>query len=1059
MADEKPADTPAAKSEDKAAAKSEDKAAAKSEDKAADTSSALKLLESAAKAALPVVVSAVVSVGFVAFAGKAILWTRFNALQVPGDQVVKAVPQGEAVAIGASLLLIFGALGVLAALGVYLVDRAGRATALMSRGLLVILLIEAVVAIWHTEGKSLTSSIVATEFVVLAVGTILWATFVAGLTEERKAPGARGEEGKGEYPCGPFFYFEKDKKLLRGKKDGRPSSDPKNGITTNEKIFVPLIAALLAGAAFGAALLLGRGAGWAWVSAMGMAIAAFFVGVLSHCIRFWNRRRAQDAEEEKKARRKAAEEARKKKKKAKKRRKRQKKLRARLIAQWKAVCTGCGPAPTVVFLSEGASPPEKPPGGGGADELTEQSGVDLAHWGVILVLALAALVVAVPSVILQEWWLAIALGAVALLGAALWQIASLSKEGFVWYGLAVFISVPLFGTAMLMASNADEPKVQPMAMIRSTDGPDEAIQGLYVTEADDRVYFANVATEGCKNRVRDNSGRLLWVPKKEVLAMSVGPLQGVEEAGKTALEMSYDLTPAVETGRGPFFSPGQEESAVEESVGTGVPLDTRLANVGSAVRPYFGAGLRIEPEVVSPGGEATLRMTAPNEEEEVEGFGESREHHNLRIGGRVADIAKERSGAGGAEYIETENGRLINLDKKGAYVLDEDDDYVLATEDDDGDVDNRGDGISPYVRLDDPAVLSVETESESESEPEPADEEPVYVPIEELDGGVAQVDSNAKQAVSLAGGSFEGRSWDAEPKVELNGRPLLRQAWHKDHIRFNVPEDAQTSVVTVECDQLAGSPLLQVSRAPQARIAVEMKKGTPWVKFNGRASGTAQASASSAKANKKKKKKEPLTRRWKVDGILAGHDETIHHRLEPRMAPYEIELTVIDKAGNTDVAKLQFLRLPARVLRPTLNPFRQQRIKRAMRVVRKAIKGAAEAERPKGVEIDSYTDKPGKPMKNLGRSLDHADGVRERLLHDFDGGATSPEASEDLEGVSVEELAHGERCSIHPNANPANLHVDLLLLHDGVIVRPAEDCRPQDQQSATWRPPPGKTSG
>ncbi len=76
------------------------------------------------------VVSAVVSVGFVAFAGKAILWTRFEALQVPGDQVVKAVPQNEAVAIGASLLLIFGALGVLAAVGVYLVDRAGRATAL-----------------------------------------------------------------------------------------------------------------------------------------------------------------------------------------------------------------------------------------------------------------------------------------------------------------------------------------------------------------------------------------------------------------------------------------------------------------------------------------------------------------------------------------------------------------------------------------------------------------------------------------------------------------------------------------------------------------------------------------------------------------------------------------------------------------------------------------------------------------------------------------------------------------------------------------------------------------
>ncbi len=96
----------------------------------------------------------------------------------------------------------------------------------------------------------------------------------------------------------------------------------------------------------------------------------------------------------------------------------------------------------------------------------------------------------------------------------------------------MFISVPLFGTVMLMASNADEPQVQPMALIRSTDGPEEAIQGLYVTEGDERVYFANVATEGCENEVTPNSGRLLWVPKKEVVAMAIGPLQGVKRPAK-----------------------------------------------------------------------------------------------------------------------------------------------------------------------------------------------------------------------------------------------------------------------------------------------------------------------------------------------------------------------------------------------------------------------------------------------------------------------------------------------------------------------------------------------
>lgn len=63
------------------------------------------LWKSAANTLGPALVSLVVSVGFVAFAGKAVLWARFSALGVPADQVVKAVPQDEAVAVGASFLL------------------------------------------------------------------------------------------------------------------------------------------------------------------------------------------------------------------------------------------------------------------------------------------------------------------------------------------------------------------------------------------------------------------------------------------------------------------------------------------------------------------------------------------------------------------------------------------------------------------------------------------------------------------------------------------------------------------------------------------------------------------------------------------------------------------------------------------------------------------------------------------------------------------------------------------------------------------------------------------
>lgn len=1041
MADEKAAE--------KAAAKPDDKAAAKPEGGSADTS-VLGLLKSATAAALPIIVSAVVSVGFVAFAGKAVLWTRFEALQVPGDQVVKAVPQGEAVATGASMLLIFGALGGLAALGVYLLDRRGRATASMSRGLLVILAAEATVAIWHTQGKPVTSKIVAVEFVVFAVGIIFWSTFVAGLTKERKVPGGESEGRKPEPPCGPFYYVESDDGgCLQKAKEDSPDG-PQNGITRGEKTFTPLIAAILAGLAYGIAILARRGAGWACVAALAVIMVVFLVAILRHCLLFARRRKA-DADA--KAKKKKAEEE------AAKRKGSLRKMCADLSARCKAkVKAKCGAAKK----EEGAS---------------EQSGVDLAFPGAVLVLGLAMLVVAVPPILLGEWWLAIALGAVALVGAALWQIASLSKEGFVWYGLAVFISVPLFGTLMLMASNAAEPQVQPMALIRSTDGPDEAIQGLYVTESADRVYFANVATEGCKNEVRKDSGRLLWVPKEEVLAMAVGPLQGVEEAGKAALEMSYDLTPAVETGKTVAVETGGEgaQVEVEGSEEAGAPHDTRLENAGTAVRPFFGAGLRVEPEVVSPGDEATLRMSAPNEA--VEGFGASRGGHNLRLGGKVVDIAKERAGTSAPEYIEAESGRLIDLGKEGAYVK-EQGEFTLAEEEDDGDADNGGDGQGTYVRLEDPAILEVDES--------PVGEEPVYVQVEEADGA-GQVASSAPE-VALAGGTFEGRSWDPESEVKLAGRPLYRQAWHRDHIKFHVPEDARTGVVSVECDQLAGSPLLQVSRAPQARIVVQMQPESARVWFDSTASsvalpggaaprgesesgesttgessngGTSAGEGSEGSAATAKPEAAPLTRRWKVDGVQAGHGPTIHQRLAPRMAPYEIELTVIDEDGNSDTAKLQLLRLPAVALQPKLSLRRRQRVRKAMKKARKAIKEAAEAERPKGVEIDGYTDSPGKALGNLKNSLRRDESARKRLLLDFEAEAeaSSSEAPEDARDVPVEELAHGESCPIHPHPTRGNLHVDLFLLHEGVIVKPAKGCRPHTEKSATWTPPPGKTTG
>jgi hypothetical protein len=947
---------------------------------------------------VPLIVSAVVSVGFVAFAGKAVLWTRFQALQVPADQVVRVVPQSEAVAVGASMLLIFGLLGALGALGVFLVDRGGRATQGMSQGLLVILGIEGLVAIWLTEGKPVVLQILASEVLLLGVGAIFWSTFVSGLiTFDFEVPDLKDDEEQEEPERGPFFRL-----------------DGKLGVTAGALIAAVAFGFFSGALGFALTLLFGGSASLAWAIGVGVLILMLLGAVLRHWSRF---------------------------------------VRAEAKKGEAGAAAGKGAA------------------------RVKPRGVSLKPAGIAFALVMTVMAVVAPPVLLHEWWLGVALGAVALLGAGLWRIALLSKKRFVWYGLAVFISVPLFATVMLMARNISEPMVQPMALIRETDGPDEAIQGLYVTETSDRVYFANVATEGCEETVTPDSGRLLWVPKSEVVAMSLGPLQSVEQAGRSALEMSYDLTPGIETGgatvnlldrRAPAAAPsgsvgeaGGESGGTEAAGGDGASdeagdesggeagdevgqegsegmeekeaeeppagsSDNRLENVGPAVRPNFGTGLRIEPEIVTPGGEATLRMNRENTA--VEGFGPSRAGHNLRLGGTVVDIAKEPAGAAeGAEYIEVESGRLVALGKEGSYV-EVGGEYV--PEEEAGDNDRAG-GEDRYVRLNDPALLEVNGKSVSE-------DSPVYVKVNEDGKDGAEVASGA-QEVRLAGGTFEGRPWENEV-TSLVGRPLLRQAWHTDHIRFHVPVDAHSGVVTVECDQLAGAPLLQVNHAPSARIVAQMQPNSTGVSFDSsRSSGNGEEEELNGE-------KEELLRRWRVDGVRRGHGGQFSTRMPPRRSPYTVELTVTDKAGNTDTAKLRVLRLP------TLDPGAGGKRRRALEMIeaaRAALEKSVEEEQPRQVEIDGFTDRAGPFDRNLKLSLAAVDDVRKVMMHEPDQVPTGQHA------LPIEELGYGESCPIDRRHGPRSLnrHVDVFLLVEGVVVKPAKGCHPGSQKRVLWHPP------
>ena len=529
------------------------------------------LLEKLGEKVLTAVFAAGSLVAFAAFAGSVVLWTRFDALQLPADQVVDAVPQGESAVVGATMLLIFAFLGAIAAGAIYLVDRGGRASPGLSRGLLLIVAIEAVVAIWLADDRSPAERAIAIEVVLLFLGAILWATHVGGLIrlDEDELQDHEGRE-KPQIPLKTVF-----------------GSDEPGKFGVDRADVVKALAAALAGGALVAlvVLLVSGSASSAWIVSLAAVGLILVVAIARRWVGF-NVREAEERRRERKGRE-------------------ERERREREAEEKK--CPDARHKP-------GAK--RKPP----AFELTPM--------GSLVAGLLAVAAIAIPAAILWELWVVAALAAVMAIGLGLWRIADLSKERFLWFGLAVFLSVPLFGTVTLVARNLEDPQVQPLALIRDTDGGAEALQGFYVTETETRVYFANVATRDCGKEVIEDSGRLLWVPKSEVVAMSVGPLQDVNHAGRAALEMAYALTPDIETSSGERVSLRVEgEEAEPDAEDKEAGPDHRLETAGPAVRPVFGHGLRLDPEVAIPGQEVTLTMS---QSEGDEGFGEKRE---LRLNG------------------------------------------------------------------------------------------------------------------------------------------------------------------------------------------------------------------------------------------------------------------------------------------------------------------------------------------------------------------------------------------------------------------------------------------
>jgi flagellar motor protein MotB len=901
------------------------------------------LLSEAGKRLMPVLLTAGSLIGFVAFAGGVIVWTRFSAAKVPPDQAVNAVPRDELVSIGSALLLLFGFFGVLALIGAFLVDRGARATPGMARALLFVFLVEAVTTVVVADGLSPMATIAAAELIALPVAAVLWATFTKRYVDlEDDLPTREETERQGRRAYRMF--------LLEGRPTGR-----RRRLTRCDPV---------------------------WIAAIGIAVAIPMVKleISDTALVVW--------------------------------------LTASILLLGAyAALRSLGEAREI---RKGIDDERR------RVEAAERVGTDrdedarlhnerperlvLTGHGALLMLGLLVAAAGLPWWRVGPSWVGVSIAAAAVLTAALWRISALSSRRVVWYGVAVFLSVPLYGTLTAMARNLEDPQVQPMALIRELDGPDEAIQGLYVTEADDRIYFATVATEGCSNDLKSHSGRLEWVPKSEVVAMSVGPLQDVEDAANSALEMAYALTPAVETPGGTRAILDVETSEDEAEKGGAVPPSRRLEDAGPAVRPNFGGGLSLSPEEASPGDTVVLRMSRPNFEHDVEGFGAVRGGRTLRLGGARVDIEKEKAlSARGAEWVETEDGQLLKLAKGGPFVKVAEDRLMPASETPD-----EGDGEDLFLKLIDPSVIAVGAETRIEG----------GFPLE-LAGGVLPKLATPGIMVTQRKGTQGGSS------VKLRRRPI-GQSWHQNRIAFEVPENGATGAVTVECGQLAGQPLLRISRAPTARITAHMEAGGGRIRFDARRSIDESGK---------------VERRWTVGGLPAGSAGQIVKRLPVRLAPYRVRLTVTDRDHEVDTTEIRVLRLP-----PSFFLFGEEEPERpdVVKLLQRALVGVSAEERPVAIEVDGHADDVGPAARNLDLSLERARSVRDTLLETSK--ATASATTTAPPPVPVVTRAFGETCPVDPSGGRLrrNRRVEVFILGDEARVATPRGCYAGHVEHSTW---------
>jgi hypothetical protein len=456
--------------------------------------------------ALPAIGGAIGFVGFVAVIGGAIEWVRFSSAELPADHAVGVIPRAQLVTIGAVSMIAFTLLGLLAVLVALLIDRRGNASAPTWRG---------VVAL--SVAGLITSAAFADLGGWALAAVIAWIVVIGALSVRTLDPRALGWVLR-------WGWLRRLRDALEEVEDAqtayRRAVDAFHGPQPPDGSHARLGLGHMAASEL-----------WVAIRTLERAIAqsteepdrdsnADEAFQFPSDILLRRADKARDAGEA--ALRKTASPA--------------AGLRLKLrVARYSLLLTILAGALIAAAGLVGAL-------------------VDGRWWlipiGLLLAipaylrrvdLFAAALLVVGTAVLLafeKTAWLTIMVLVVAVLAATILGVARVSRR-FAWYGIAVFLAVPLFGATLSATRTARSPQLQPVALVRKSD--DIGMCGVYIAQTGDRIYLGHIAVKPGSDKAIDGTGRVFWVPRDDVDIVTVGPLMSIKTVNDRALALLDEI--------------------------------------------------------------------------------------------------------------------------------------------------------------------------------------------------------------------------------------------------------------------------------------------------------------------------------------------------------------------------------------------------------------------------------------------------------------------------------------------------------------------------------------